>query len=145
MRLDILRKYNLARNSRTPHDMHYVLLNFLQHLLVFFFCNTTSHRINYLEKFTWHSVGHLAVCCAHSLSLSLGNAKRSRGSFNRAMDRDVCASVFTSNWLVFRLLDKKLPRKPVKMKPQLHYNKLIWNTKQVICFSHFHNTFDQSI
>lgn len=106
--------FYLARNSR----IHTTCI-----MCCYIFCNILNERIfviqHYIfnirdkQKFTWHSVGHLAVCCEHSLSLSLGNAKRSRGSFNRAIDRDVCASVLTSSWLVFRLFDKKLPRKPM--------------------------------
>lgn len=61
---------------------------------------------------TWHSAGHRAVCCEHSLSLSFGKANRLRGSFRRAIARDVCKSVFTSSWVVFRLFERKLPRNP---------------------------------
>lgn len=63
---------------------------------------------------TWHSAGHRAVCCEqHSLSLSFGSANRLRGSFKRAIARDVCKSVFTSSCVVFKLFAKKLPRYPV--------------------------------
>lgn len=78
----------------------------------FFF---SHNKKKYKKKtLTWHSAGHRAVCCEqHSLSLSFGSANRLRGSFKRAIARDVCKSVFTSSWVVFRLFAKKLPRYPV--------------------------------
>jgi hypothetical protein len=71
-------------------------------------------------RLTWHSVGHLGACCCAQLSFSrsFGSANKSLGSRSLANGLNVRESVLTSNWFVFRLLARKLPKYPTGIEKE---------------------------